>query len=381
MKFHKQLLRAACLSLGVCILACEPSEVSQEKITSVAHSPVKRQSIGNCWLYAQATWLESMLKTTTGEDINVSETYWTYWDLYGKLEKNEPIPDEEFPTGGGWKKSVRLINTYGWLKEDEFIPEEKDFVMSKAQACAVTYIQDQGKEGGTLFDVSQRTPELIRQELDKGFSCQGKYKFDMNTAYKNRHLASSTMLVDVKTREEQSLETWLGLWKEASVSGGNNWGYYEGKKLPTEAELVNYKKIEQRIKRALNDHQPVLLSWFVSFNAANEKGLFNLSTLAQAGELGHSGGHMIVLYDYTVTDVPGRGTLPEGDLSDDEKTLALSGNLEYLVVKNSWGADRPDRPWLGNGYSRLSWDYLTGRYDNEGVFSNFIRGVVLPPGY
>lgn len=34
--------------------------VAQSEITDVAHTTVERQSIGNCWLYAQATWVESM---------------------------------------------------------------------------------------------------------------------------------------------------------------------------------------------------------------------------------------------------------------------------------------------------------------------------------
>ncbi|RYZ58414.1 MAG: hypothetical protein EOP07_07085 [Proteobacteria bacterium] len=304
------------LSMSACILACQPAEVSHEKVTSVSHTAVKRQSIGNCWLYAQATWLESMLKSTTGENVNVSETYWTYWDMYNKLLENQPIPEDELNTGGTWSRSVAIISKYGWVKEDEFIPEETNLQMSKSQACAEDYIMAQGKEGGTLFDVSKRTPELLRAE-----------------------------------------------------------------KLPTEAELTAYKKLEQRIKLALNDHQPVVLSWFVSFNAANDKGLFNLGTLASKRELGSSGGHMIVLHDYVVNNVPGRGTLGEGEMSDEDKALALEGDLDYFVVKNSWGANRADRPWLANGYSRLSWDYLTNRYENEDVYSTFIRGVVLPPGY
>jgi len=374
-------LSALCLGLGAITLGCQPAETSQEKVTSVDHSPVKRQSIGNCWLYAHATWLESMLKSTTGETTNVSETYWTYWDLYHKLLANQPIPEEELNTGGTWSRSRSIISTYGWVKEEDFIPEESGMTMSKAQKCAQEHIMEQGKEGGTLFDVSTRTPELIRAELDKGFSCNGLYTFDMNAAYEKRHLAADTRLVDVKTKEEQSLSTWLGRWREISTSAGNAYGPYEGKKLPTESEMSRYKAIEQRIKRALNDHQPVVLSWFVSFNAASPKGLFNLSTLASKGEIGDSGGHMVVLHDYAVTDVPGRGRIGEGDLSEEDKALALDGDLDYLVVKNSWGADRADRPWLGDGYSRISWDYLTGRYENEDRFSTFIRGVVLPPGY
>jgi hypothetical protein len=34
--------------------------VAQSEITDVAHTAVERQSIGNCWLYAQASWVESL---------------------------------------------------------------------------------------------------------------------------------------------------------------------------------------------------------------------------------------------------------------------------------------------------------------------------------
>jgi hypothetical protein len=379
MKYLKASLLSSFCTLAI---SCHPDEnASSTKVTSVVHSPVKRQSIGNCWLYAQATWLESMLKATTGENVNVSETYWTYWDMYQKLLRNEPIPEEELNTGGTWSQSRSIIRQYGWVKEEDFIPEEKDKSMSEAQACAEDYILAQGREGGTLF-AQDRTPEKIRAELDKAFSCNGKYKFDMNAAFDKRQKAEDTRLVDVKTRQERSLKDWLSQWNEASVATGNSWGRYEGKKIPTEAEVSAYKKIEQRIKRALNDHQPVVLSWYVSFNAANKTGLFNLSTLADKGEMGSSGGHMIVLYDYTVKNVPNAGTLGEGDLSEEDKALALEGDLDYLVVKNSWGANRPDRPWLRDGYSRLSWDYLRSRYETEaGTYSPFIRGVVFPPGY
>jgi len=33
---------------------------AEDAITDVAHTPVERQSIGNCWLYAEATWVESI---------------------------------------------------------------------------------------------------------------------------------------------------------------------------------------------------------------------------------------------------------------------------------------------------------------------------------
>ena len=44
---------------------------SSDDITDVNHTDVERQSIGNCWLYAHATWIESMNLTATGTAFDV----------------------------------------------------------------------------------------------------------------------------------------------------------------------------------------------------------------------------------------------------------------------------------------------------------------------
>ncbi len=379
-------LKLSVLSSSLFGLACQPDSESHVKVTSVTHTAVKRQAIGNCWLYAQATWLESLLKYTTGQDINVSETYWTYWDFYEKLLVGEPIPEKELNAGGTWQRSKSIIQKYGWVEEGQFIASESEANMSPAQDCAEAYLLLQGKPGGTLFDVKKRKPELVRSELDKAFSCYGTVSFSMDEAWNNRRKAEETLLKDVKTGDEKTLAVWLNRWQEISSPSSNTWGPYEGKKLGSEAEFNGYKILEKKIKLALNDHQPVVISFFVSFNAPNPDGYFNLNTLAKVGSLGDNGGHMLVLHDYTVKDISsetGFTSLGEGDLDPQLKEAALSGNLDYLVAKNSWGSDRADRPWLKDGYSRITWDYLRSRYFEEetGRFQPFLRSVVLPPGY
>jgi len=61
--------KALCLvSLGALAMAagCEQDAYdgslgqAQDEIVDVAHSDVEKQSIGNCWLYSQATWVESL---------------------------------------------------------------------------------------------------------------------------------------------------------------------------------------------------------------------------------------------------------------------------------------------------------------------------------
>jgi hypothetical protein len=384
----KAIMKHSLLALTLLSVSCqENNTASSVKVTSVQHTPVKRQSIGNCWLYAQATWLESLLKDTTGEVVDVSETYWTYWDLYHKLLEKKPIPEDELNTGGYWSRSRTIIERYGWVTEAEFIESEAGVTMSEAQECAEDYILKNGKEGGTLHDVNLRSKNYVQAELDKAFSCDGKYKVDMGAARAKSRTADKTMLVDVKSGKLYSLTNMLSLWHQ--VNGPSNSGFYnqyEGKKLVSEDELQQYRNLEQRIKRALNDHYPVVLSFYVTFNAADQRGIFNLDTLAQVGDLGSGGGHMVVFHDYTVDNVPsddGFISLGEGDMEPELKEKALLGDMNYLVAKNSWGANRWDRPWLRDGYSRFTWDYLQNRYwdENGKVYRSFFQSVVLPDGY
>jgi len=380
----KNNLMTSVLILGFLSGACQQplDRKSDIKVTSVQHTPVKQQSIGNCWLYAHATWMESKLKHTTGDVYDVSETYWTYWDFYHKLLNNENEIDE-LSTGGTWRLSTAIIKKYGWVEEHEFIGEEKGEAFSKSQLCAEQYINKALAEGGSLHEPANRTADLLRAELDQAFSCDGKYQFDMNAAYENRRLAEDTALLDVKTNVEKSLTEWLNDWIYVGNQAHRDWSYYEGKKLPDLAAMDYYRQLEQRIKLALNDRQPVVLTFYVTFNAPDKEGLFNLNTLANKGDLGTGGGHMVVFHDYTVENVPGMGRLGEGDMSDELKALALEGELDYLVAKNSWGANRQDRPWLRDGYSRFSWDYLTKSYyvEDQDIFRPFLQGVIFPPSY
>ena len=41
---------------------------STDDITQVNHSKVKRQSIGNCWLYATTSWVEALNKAATNQE-------------------------------------------------------------------------------------------------------------------------------------------------------------------------------------------------------------------------------------------------------------------------------------------------------------------------
>jgi hypothetical protein len=162
-----------------------------------------------------------------------------------------------------------------------------------------------------------------------------------------------------------------------------------------------------RVQNALHSAQPVIITWFVDFNALENRdnprrGSFSLTTLKEFGP-GHQGGHMTVLEDY-------QAKLPDGRLLEAGKTLdpkkpadaavlrsALDPktDIQFLRVKNSWGASRVDRSFAPGmpGYHDLYLDYLNGpvkrcaEKNGETDTSNCpsdhtpLQNVVLPPGF
>ena len=84
---------------------------------------------------------------------------------------------------------------------------------------------------------------------------------------------------------------------------------------------------------------PVVVTWFVDFNAMDRtKGTF--ATVPST--IGRQGGHMVVLEDYQVSNVPGFGTLAAGtDISAPkalQAALAPEATIDFIRVKNSWGS-------------------------------------------
>src|SRR4051794_37784412 len=67
-----------------------PTATSFDDITQVDQSTVKRQAIGNCWVYATTSWLEALHKGATGEAVNTSESWITYWHWFDQLAEGFP---------------------------------------------------------------------------------------------------------------------------------------------------------------------------------------------------------------------------------------------------------------------------------------------------
>jgi hypothetical protein len=407
----------AAVSTG-CVSETAPGSDSSN-ITDVEHTGVERQSIGNCWLYAQASWVESMHLAATGEHFDTSQSYWTYWHWYDEIQDSW---GDEISTGGHQYVSHAIVRDRGLMQELDFVPEDDISEMSSRQDAALDQINYEMKEGRLAEPSARRDRQLVRKVLDEAWALSPGVRATLDQVFgedgsgslrNDPSAAADTAIVpsqqfDVKYTERvageaqervTTVDVAIAEWREVDYPGG--W-YYGGTDLEADR-----REFMIRVQRALHDRQPVVTTWLVDFNAmentANEReGSFNLTTLADAGVAGSQGGHMTVLEDYQAhTEEYGLleagVTLDPNDPTDAAKLDALllpSTQIQFLRIKNSWGSVRPDRAFSPGfpGYHDLYMDYLDGPIAwcpsvEEKTTENCTRedtpfqSVMLPPGY
>lgn len=405
----KHLLRAALVAALVALAsACGGVEADSDDASTdaqfddIANTPqsvVKRQSIGNCWIYATAGWVESLNLAAGGSALNASESYWTYFHWFEQLVDGEV--SSEIETGGGFDVSKQLIARYGVIAEGDFVPGEASSEMSYRQKSALDAINASIKTGALKTAAARRDRALVRAELDKAWRLDAGVVALLDKLYGKdvkRHLGSKTSsgayavsttgtpvkrATAVKAKYSpgpgkapvvRTLAKAIVEWREVSFWGAS---YGSGR-----------REFEKRMQRALHQNQPIILSWFVDFNALDAQGRF----LAPPSTPGHQGGHMTVVHDYQIDNVPGFGTLQAGVNETRPEALAAALDdkavVSFFRVKNSWGVARDDRAFSKPGYHDLYMKYLYGPVKRcaEGSTSNCfdytpLNAVVFPPGY
>jgi hypothetical protein len=147
----------------------------------------------------------------------------------------------------------------------------------------------------------------------------------------------------------------------------------------------------RRMQEAMHAGMPVIMVWFVDFAGMDSQNRF----MAPPATPGRQGGHMTVVEDYQINDVPGFGTLAAGTLVTDPKALdaalADEAKIEFVRIKNSWGSSLapPDASTDLRGYYDIYMPYLDGPLtkctesngDKCGIKSKVpgLTGLVLPP--
>lgn len=388
--------------------SAEEEGASTAPIVDVDHSSVKRQSIGNCWLYAVGSWAESLNKAATGVELDTSESYLTYWHWFEQIANRRA---SSISTGGTWSTGVDLMSRYGVMLEGDFIPEELGVERSIRQRDALAAINESLKTGALATSVARSDRATIRAELDRVFNVSATVKAELDTVFGAgvvRTLDRSTSAavgshvmttrsIAVKTTDPLSrvpvTVTLADVIGTPSSWGAGRGGRYAWQSASYPTSASSRRNFWKRMQRAMHDQQPVVISWRVDFNALDATGNF----AAPPTEPGRQGGHLVVVEDYEIDNVPGYGTLPAGTPEARpaalSAALADSATIKFLRIKNSWGSTRPG-PFLG--YNDLYTSYLNGPikscetdasdeplepFDEHCWDATPLQAMTLPPGY
>jgi len=387
---------------GAAPSAGEDISLADEAVTDVNHSSVKRQSIGNCWVYATVGWAESLNKTAAGVEQNYSESYVTFWSWYDRLTTGQ-VTGSELSTGGSFGYGTTLLGKYGLVSEGDFIAEEATVEMSARQKAALTYINESLKNGKLKTSTARKNRATVKAELVAAWKLAPAVVAKLDALFgadlsKNLTQTSSGKPVVstagsiVKRPSEVAAQYSTGPGKTPTkttlAAAIDSWrvAYYP-------STSSSRRSFQQRIQRALHDAQPVIVSWTVDFNALDAQGAFR----GIPATPGHQGGHLTMLDDYEITNVPGYGTLPAGKLETRkaalDAALSTSATIKFFRTKNSWGVSRADRAFAAPGHNDLYMDYMNGpiqrceeKADGSPDLTNCspetpFDNVVLPPGY
>ena len=413
---HRGFIAAAAMALAFSASGCTDDQSGtsvSDFVTDIANSSVKNQSIGNCWIYASIGWVESLRLTHSGEELNLSESYVTYWHWFeqihdggageralGRLETKDGVTS--LNTGGWWGSAVEIMRRYGMLEEGVFIPGEAEAARSARQSSAKNAINASLKDGALSTPEARRDAKIVRAELDKAWQLTPEVIALMDEVFGsdvNRTLYDNPAIpADSGLRTVQSLEVGHndagGMLTLSDAVGTPSYSYWGGPPTRSGTYAWNEKSypstqssrrnFQINMQDAMHRRLPAIMTWYVDFNALENDNTFRNVPATP----GRQGGHMTVVEDYQITDVPGYGTLEAGTLVTDPATLdaALSpeAKVEFFRIKNSWGSSLSPDPGQGDelkGYYDLWMTYLDAKLPKqEGTgTANGLTGVVLPP--
>lgn len=386
-----------------------PVATGADDIVDVPQTDVERQSIGNTWIYAHASWVESMHKTATGESFDVSQSYWTYWHWFDQITGGAATT---IATGGNWATANGIVKKYGLAHESAFVVVDATNDTATRQAAALAAV-NASLATGALSALGARTDKaLVRRELDRAWALTPKISAALDRVFGadvSRTFSSPTAPADpTGTGIERAADFAVAyttapggaIVQRRLVDAMRDWRqvYYAG---------VDHRSFQIRVQQALQDAQPVLLTWFVDFNALEDRnngrlGSFNMPTLSELGS-GLQGGHTTLIDAYQARLADGREITADQKLdptNPDDKSLLdaallASTQVELFRVKNTWGSAHPERAFAPGlpSYDDLRFDYLDGPVKKCVVRNGTtdtsscpttttpLQNVVLPPGY
>ena len=303
--------------IAACGQPVSPSswEADSAKIVDVPNTPVERQTIGNCWVYAHAGWAGSLHLQATGESLDLSESYWSYMHWFQQLTGQEDRASRRLSTGGDWTQAQELISRYGLMKASDFVPEDAKDERSARQASALLAVE-RALQDGELQDPEVRADRVrVREILDAAWGLDDGVRAALDrvfgkgleTSFADGAQGAGTQIISAQEFAAQYVD---GAGKRIQTTLDRALRDWRSVRYPTEATFQ--RDVLRQMQRALHAAQPVMMSWMVDFNAFERApdsplvGSFNLGALNRMNRPGTQGGHMTVLEDYQAIVPVGR---------------------------------------------------------------------------
>lgn len=378
------LAAASTLALATQVTGCTTDDSSSQTddITDVANTKVKRQSIGNCWVYASIGWAESLRLGYSGEELNLSESYITYFHWLEEISGGAAgmtavasLENDQLATGGFWGVAAELMRRYGVMDEGKFIPEEAEEARSARQSAALSAINTSLKSGVLADKAKRKDLAVVRAELDKAWQLTPEVTKLLDDVFGkplSKNLEKGAVVpagsglhrpkeIEIAMTSSGPLTLADAIGAPSSSNVRSRTGTYAWNEQSYPAYESSRRDFLKKAQQALHGRLPVVMTWFVDFNAMKSN-----QFLEPPATPGRQGGHMVVLEDYEIENVPGYGTLEAGTVVTDPKALeaALSpdADIVFFRIKNSWGTDLapPGATDDLKGYNDLYMKYLNG---------------------
>jgi hypothetical protein len=358
----------AAVPLAACAGRADDDDAQSGAITDIPRTAVKRELIPNCWSYAVCAWIESMHMAQGGAALDLSESYLSYMELFGRIvgmvdivsfdELAIPLgPDATVYTGLNPGRGVYLATHFGLRKEAAF-PVQIDGALSS--------VQKELQTGRLKTQASRRDGELVRRVLDEAFQLEQGLRDQLDALFgkglereRDRHklLPENEGWIDPRSLPIAKLK-----------SGDNGPVFlseivYPGSVMRSDHEVKVRWTDSPRptdglrsILGMLHAGWSVPLSWGVDARAGAARARYDVPTVGPT-KIGHAS----LLIDYQAT-LPGHGTIPVGTKVTDPGILTAlergEGTIEFFRVKNSWGTDFGTGAGQEPGFTDLTPEYL-----------------------
>lgn len=355
------------------LAACGPAqtlEMSRPDSVEIPQTPVENQfRIGFCWAYATIGLIESDYKVRTGKELQLSEEALGYYRMLEGLyylAQNLPAQDLIF---------ALLDDTFqGWVLKSEEIPDSFDLIK--------TYGVVPESAWSTKFTDSTRVDQLVktirRSMAELVFSSSDPRAISRSQIQKQVLLAPGAW--ESAPPQEFSFQGRLYTPLSLLETTGFDADQFESVITSSPSDV---SRVIAAAKRALVRGYSVPLGFPVNFDRLDADTFSGKNVnLFQAENFVRDGGHAVLIDDF-VNLGGSQGALPLREL--EQEFRRPSSELDYLVFKNSWGADAKTNEsgtvisGSATGYYKMDREYLIGsanlsaRPEFEGILE-----VVVP---